>query len=290
VSAGRPPADGAPAAALAHARAARVVLVLGASDTGKTSLVDRLAGALVADGRVVAVVDADLGQSVIGPPTTVGLGRLRGRVGRLADAEVTGLCFVGATSPRSHFRQTVLATRRMTERALREGADHVIVDTSGLVQGEFGRRLKLAKIAAVAPELVVCLEREGECEHIVGPRAWGDRPVVLRLPASPAARHRSPAERRRHRERAFAAYFTGARTVTLDLGRVRLYPPAWGAGLPRAAPVGDVRDVLAGLDDARRRTLGLGLVRAVEPDANAVVVETPVPAAAIAAVRLGARL
>ena len=45
-------------------------------------------------------MDADLGQSDIGPPTTVGLGRVRLPVERLGDAEVVGLYFVGSTSPR----------------------------------------------------------------------------------------------------------------------------------------------------------------------------------------------
>jgi polynucleotide 5'-kinase involved in rRNA processing len=76
---------------LAGAREARIVLVLGARDTGKTTLVTYLAHALLADGGSVVVVDADLGQSEIGPPTTVGLGYLRGRVARLAAPEVAGL-------------------------------------------------------------------------------------------------------------------------------------------------------------------------------------------------------
>ena len=46
-------------------------LVLGASDTGKTTLVETLAGKL-AEAGPVAVVDADIGQSHIGPPATVG--------------------------------------------------------------------------------------------------------------------------------------------------------------------------------------------------------------------------
>ena len=82
----------------------------------------------------VGVVDADLGQSDIGPPTTVGLGRLCPPVERLADAEVLGLYFVGSTSPQGHLLPTVLGTRMMTEKALRLGLDRVIVDTSGLVK------------------------------------------------------------------------------------------------------------------------------------------------------------
>src|SRR5438445_11880821 len=60
--------------ALEAAARARVTLILGTSDTGKTSLTARLAGALAARGERVAVVAADVGQSAIGRPTTVGPG------------------------------------------------------------------------------------------------------------------------------------------------------------------------------------------------------------------------
>jgi len=273
-------ADPAWAAALARARDARVVLVLGESDTGKTSLVAHLADALLRGGRSVAVVDADLGQSEIGPPTTVGLGEFRAPAARLGDAGLQGLAFVGATSPVAHVHPTVRATGRMTERALRLGVDHVLVDTSGLVQGEIGRLLKQHKIERVAPDLVLCLQRDGECEHILGSYPAG-RLLVVRLAAARAARRRSADERRRRRESAFARYFAGARQVECDLGRVLLDEPGW----PGAA-LDDVQDVVVGLDRVDGETLGLGVVRAIDLARRAMLLETPVPADGIAAVRL----
>jgi polynucleotide 5'-hydroxyl-kinase GRC3/NOL9 len=244
----RLPADAAWAPALAAARGARVVLVLGETDTGKTTLVTSVANALLEEGDSVAIVDADLGQSEVGPPTTVGLGRPRAPLDRLADAEVAGLYFVGATSPRDHVAETVLGTRRMTERALALGVDRVIVDTCGLVQGELGRALKQAKIDLIAPDLVLCLQRDGECEPILRPYA-GDRGLtVVRLGPAAAARRRSAEERRQHRERALAAYFAGARPVTLDLGRVVLREPALYAGPPLS--LHETEALAALLDDA----------------------------------------
>ena len=225
-------ADAAWAPALAAARQARVVLALGESDIGKTTLVTALANAFLEEGGSVAIVDADLGQSNIGPPTTVGLGRPRAPLDRAADAEVAGLYFVGAISPREHLAETVLGTHRMTDRALALGVDRVIVDTSGLVQGELGRALKQAKVDLVAPDLVLCLQRDGECEPILLPYTAGRQPTIVRLGPVPDIRRRSVEERRQHRERAMAAYLAGARPVTLDLGRVVLRHPALYAGPP----------------------------------------------------------
>ena len=208
------------------------MLLLGESDTGKTTLVTSLASALLEEGGSIAIVDADLGQSEIGPPTTVGLGRPRAPLERLGDAEIAGLYFVGATSPRDHVAETVLGTRRMTDRALGLGVDRVIVDTSGLVHGELGRALKQAKIELVAPDLILCLQRDGECEPILRPYAGNRQPTIVRLGPAPAARRRPTEERRQYRARAMAAYFAGARPATLDLGRVVLRAPALYAGPP----------------------------------------------------------
>ncbi len=326
-------------AAVARAADARVMLVMGETDAGKTSFTTFLAGALLERGASVGVVDADLGQSDIGPPTTVGLGRLRLPVERLEDAEVVGLYFVGATSPQGHLLPTVAGTRAMVQKALRLGFDRVIVDTSGLVQGELGRLLKQHKIDLVEPDLVLVLQRSGECEHILRPYAAGDRPTVLRLAPAAAGRRRSQEERRQHRERSLQAYLAGSRAVSLDLGRVILRQPALYVGQPlpprqvedlavvlddmvlwaerrgnelvvvtpdplkepqvrqiqkRHEDLGlanysldDFQGVLAGLDDARRETLGLGVVRSIDFAKQTMVVETPVPETEIAAVRLG---
>lgn len=326
-------------AAASRAAAARVTLVIGETDSGKTSFTTFLAGTLLEGGYSVGVVDADLGQSDIGPPTTVGLGRIRAPVERLADAEVAGLYFVGSTSPQGHLLPTVLGTRLMVRKALRLGFDRVIVDTSGLIQGEMGRLLKQHKIDLVEPDLVLCLQRNGECEHILRPYEGGMRPAIMRLASSGATRRRSQEERRQHRERSLQAYFAGARPLSLDLGRVILRQPALFSGQalpprqvedlaallddmvlwaerrgnelvlvtpdplkePQARQIqkrhedlglanyslDDFQGVLAGLDDANRETLGLGVVRSIDFAKQTLVVETSVPEAEVAAVRLG---
>jgi polynucleotide 5'-hydroxyl-kinase GRC3/NOL9 len=214
---------------------AQLTLVIGESDTGKTWLVTRLANAMIARGSTVAVVDADLGQSEIGPPTTIGLGRVARPLTRLSEAEVLALRFVGVTSPARDAVAAVTGTRILVDRARRLGFDKIVIDTSGLVRGDLGRRLKQAKIDVLGPDLVVALEREGECEAILRAYAPASRPRVLRLPAFVPVRRRTPDDRRRHRERALAAHLAGARAITLDLARVVVRTPALFVGTPIGA-------------------------------------------------------
>jgi len=325
--------------AFRRAAEVRVILIIGETDTGKTLFTTGLANSLLARGFRVGVVDADLGQSDIGPPTTVGLGLISQPVERLGEAEVVGLYFVGSTSPQGHLLPTVIGTKRMVEKALALGLDRVLVDTSGLVQGELGRTLKQHKIDLIAPDLLCCLQRSDECEHVLKPYAAGRRPEVLRLAPGPAGRKRSQEERRQHRERTLQAYFHGARTVHLDLSRVVLKHPTlfvgqplqsrqleelsgllddmvlwaerWGSELLLVTPdplkevqirqiarrfedslvvnlsLDDFQGALAGLDNADRETVGLGIVRSFDFAKQLLVIETVVPEASIAAVAIG---
>ena len=270
------------AAAHRAAAAAPVTLVLGATDTGKTTLVTSLAVTLAAAGHAVGVVDADLGQSDVGPPTTVGLGRVRGPIERLADAEIVGLEFLGVTSPARCTRATAEATARLVRRALDSGCDRVVVDTSGLVQGPFGLALKRQKIDRVAPDVLVALQRRDECEPILRLYAERPRPVIVRLPASPTTR-RSPVVRRLARQRALDAHLAGAAPVTLDLLRV----PARPAPPTRALAVIEVDGALVGLDADDGRTLGLGWVIALDVTTARLTIGTNVDGRQIAAVAIG---
>jgi polynucleotide 5'-hydroxyl-kinase GRC3/NOL9 len=270
------------AAALAAVAAAPVTMVIGASDAGKSTLVAHLAAALAAAGHTVAVVDADLGQSDVGPPTTVGLGVIPPGLTYLREAPVIALEFLGVTSPATCMPQTVEATARLVQRARAAGCTRVLVNTSGLVEGPFGRALKRLKIERVAPDLLVVLERGAECEAIVAPYAAARRPAVLRLGAAPTTR-RSAAVRREARHRGLETHLAGATTVTLDLAHVGI----------RAAP--SERDplllpldgVLVGLATREGETLGLGVVRELDVEQARLTVLTRVDIERVATVMIG---
>ncbi len=272
--------------AIRRAARAGVTMVVGESDTGKTTLVTAIANALLARRLRVAVIDADLGQSEIGPPTTIGLGRVHHRLRRLADAEVVALHFVGVTSPAQNLIGAIVGTRRMLDRARAERFAHVVIDTSGLISGALGRTLKQAKIEATDPDLLICLEHAGECDSVVAAYTGGARPEVMRLAAAPAARPRSAAARRRHRRERLRAYFAAARRVVLDPRCVQVRGP--GGEVLAAGPRSRVVEgTLAGLLDRARATLGLGIVREVEAGTGMLHVDATIPATTIASVQIG---
>jgi polynucleotide 5'-hydroxyl-kinase GRC3/NOL9 len=259
-----------------------VVLVIGPAEAGKTTFVARLANAHQARGLSVGIVDADVGQSEIGPPSTVGLGAVRRTLARTGDAETVRFEFVGVTSPGRQPWRTADLTGRLARQA-RVEFDRVVVDTSGFVAGGFAAAVKQRKIAAVDPDAVVAVQRADECEHILRALPAGARARVVRVQAVAGARPRSPAVRRRHRDAAFARHFADARPVVLHTSRVALRSL-------RGEPVAlaDIaRGVVVALHDEHGGTLALGVVAGVDHDAGTLTVHTTRGAREVKGVTVG---
>ena len=189
----------------------------------------------------VAVVDADTGQSDIGPPACVSVGLAAQPPERLSDVPVAASYFVGATSPVGHLLQSVTGARRMADRARELGARTILVDTTGMVGGSAARALKAAKVDLLDPEWVIALQREDEAEHLLAPYRKRKRPRVVRLRPSRAVEVRGPDERRSNRERGFAAALAGGRSAAVPWSSLGAEgtPFLTGAALP-----GHLRDEL----------------------------------------------
>src|SRR5918996_3831818 len=95
-----------------------VIMLLGGLDSGKTSLARRIAAAGLEQQLTIGLLDADVGQTTVGPPTTVGL-----RVIRAAQdlepqslSQADHVAFVGSTSPQGHLLPLVAGTRLLLDR------------------------------------------------------------------------------------------------------------------------------------------------------------------------------
>jgi len=190
----------------------RRILVLGATDRGKSSYCKFLVNALLGAGRTASFVDADIGQKDVGPPATVATIDLDA-ASELAPEKYHALYFVGHISPIAHFLPLVLGTRRMVEAAQGE---FVVIDTTGLVQGK-GRVLKGFQIASLQPDGLVCLERGEELAPI---RHAARHLNILRLRPSHLAAPKSSNARRRAREEAFRSHFQEGRELELSFEEV----------------------------------------------------------------------
>lgn len=206
-------------------------IALGDVDSGKSTFCAILASAQARAGRRVAVVDADVGQSDIGPPAAVSMGIVPGPIERLEEVPASAIDFVGATSPAGHLLQAATSTAIITRKAGAQ-ADLVIVDTTGMIRGGPARALKAAKIALLSPDWLVVLQREEEAEPILAPYRFSKRPQTVRLPVSKDVQRKTFDERRLKRQRKFAEYFGGASTMRLPWSSVALEGSALFSGTP----------------------------------------------------------
>jgi polynucleotide 5'-kinase involved in rRNA processing len=185
-----------------------VVFLLGGIDTGKTTFGVELLRRAAAMGMKGALVDADPGQSTVGPPTTIGLRFVTDPESLSRDGLRTAdrLAFVGSVGPKGHLLPLVAGTTKLVAQA-RAQSDVVVVDTTGLISGLQAQGLKYYKLDLIQPDHVVAFERGGELEPIVGiaKRFTGAR--VIETPVDSEVQPRSPEERVNYREQQFAAYF-----------------------------------------------------------------------------------
>jgi polynucleotide 5'-hydroxyl-kinase GRC3/NOL9 len=185
------------------------VLIIGHTDSGKSTLARYLLGELVGRGLTTALVDADIGQSSLGLPGTIAMRVFRSPED-LSDFTFGSIRFVGTFTPALCIREMIDGTAGMARAAKEEGAQAVLVDTTGLVKGEFGLALKTGKVRALHPRHVIAIEAADEMAHLL-PRLRG---VILhRLKPSRFVRQRSREARVRYRNEKLARYFSRSRAL-----------------------------------------------------------------------------
>jgi len=196
------------------------VFLLGASDTGKTTLGKFLLEKALEKGLRVGYVDADVGQSSIGPPTTMGLSILEKRED-LEELTPFKLYFLGATSPAQWLLRSVVGLRKLMDKALEKGVDFILIDTTGLVTGEVGFQLKFYEIEITSPTDLVAIERGGELEPIL--RAFSGRPKPRQYVILPSekVRRRDLTQRQHYREQKLRLYFKNSDRLNFEKGLLK---------------------------------------------------------------------
>ena len=233
-----------------------VVFLLGAIDTGKTTFGLELVRRASIAGISAAIVDADIGQSTVGPPTTVGLKVVAEsqEVTRQGLRTADSLGFVGSITPRGHLLSLVVATAKLTARARDAGCRLIVVDTTGFLSGINAQRLKFSKIDLIGPELVVAFERGGELEPILGITQRFSSADVIGLPVAADVQPRTVDDRAAFREQQFAAYFsTGA-------SRWRVRPSVFMPTLPPEFDLALLDGLVVGMEDGNGTCVGIGVL------------------------------
>jgi len=202
-----------------------IVFLLGHSDSGKTTFSKRLASLALKNGRKASVVDSDVGQSTIGPPSCIGAQVFN----TVEEADRFGkdfykLYFVGSTSPRGNLLPMVTGTFLLSKKCLKK-TDLVIIDTTGLVLGDYGQTLKYYKVSLISPRHLVLFEREEELRPYKE-RFFPSKNInILTLKMGRSLKKKTFEQRARNREDRFYSYFKEGFQISLDPKNLGGFPP-----------------------------------------------------------------
>ncbi len=251
-----------------------VVLLLGAPDTGKSTMANFMVYKSIEEGVRTAYIDGDLGQSIIGPPTTLGMTCPLEPPADMRGLKWDHLYFIGATSPAGHSLATAVGVKRLVERAKEEGAEMVVVDTTGLVAGAMGFELKFYKIELLNPQHIIAIQRTEEVEHILKGCRRRKGMKIHRLSPSQEVHSRSQEVRWAYRKRKFQDYFQRCARRAISLDAVEFINPE----LPLLTKEGideRLKGRLLGLNDEEYFAIGLGIWDGFDGNSNKIYILTP---------------
>jgi polynucleotide 5'-hydroxyl-kinase GRC3/NOL9 len=243
-------------------------MVIGKVDCGKTSFCTYLINRLIGAKQKVAILDGDLGQSDIGPPCTVAYAFAARPLTELYSLEAENGFFVGVTSPSEAVNKTVEGMALMKKEVLGKGADFVVVNTDGWVEGEAAAQYKSMLAEKLEPDVVLCIQQKDELQPLAA--ALGKfRTAMVESPS--AVGQRSAEKRKNLRELSYAKYLVDAKVKSLPVSHVTVEEKS-----VLSKSDGEERGFLLGLFDSQRRFLGIGVLREIDHSRKTLKVLTSV--------------
>ncbi len=237
---------------LGHSRG--LTVILGDVDVGKSTLCTYLVNTCL-DHRIrTSIIDGDVGQADIGPPTTTSSSTVSTHIFTLQELRPERSYFIGDTSPSSVPDKLVQSIVRL-KNELSAGSEITILNTDGWVREDEAVRHKLQLLNSLQPDLVLGLSLDHELDHILELQKC----PTLRLKASSFARTRTREERKKAREEGYRRFFQNAKHLNLRLNAIKLRmfnAPRQQRIDQASAPNG----TLAGLLDEKGMLLSIGRI------------------------------
>jgi len=274
------------------------IVVMGGTDSGKTSLTTFIINSLLGEGKRTCLVDLDLGQSNICPPTTVGSVLTTKQVPDVYQLKADFIVPVGFTSPSFAKEYHLKKTSELLSYTINEEV-YAVIDCDGWIEGKDAAEHKINLLNVIRPSLVVFLEKSQEKVESYCRDIGIECAVVSK---SEYVHKRDHEARKRLRESSFRRYLKDgsiktiplswlnlstipaeAHNVTINpLQHVKSLIEAYNTQSTNLTPL-DVESlsknkmgVLSYMYDADGRCLGIGLVSDIDSKRNAIKIYSKV--------------
>ena len=201
----------------------KTVIVIGATDVGKSTLCSFLINNMLSQSLTVHMIDADIGQGEIGPPTTIAMATPNHQILSLADLQPRSMIFLGHTSPSQVEDGLIRGVKRL---ATTEKSGLTIINTDGWILGQEAIRFKTKLIRTLKPDLVLAVGSTGEIQTLIEKKI---RYMRVEIPQYVLTRSR--VERSEFRAMNYRRFLEGALSRKLSLDEISLKFPNSKMGL-----------------------------------------------------------
>ncbi|MFQ6064391.1 MAG: Clp1/GlmU family protein [Candidatus Bathyarchaeia archaeon] len=219
------------------------VMVMGEVDSGKTSFCTYLINHALKMKWKAAIIDADLGQSDVGPPSTMGFSRVTMPIKDLFEIEEAEKAhFVGLTSPSQVIYRVMEALVELKKDVESEDVDFLVINTDGWISGEEAVRYKVALAEKVKPDVVAGIQESHELVPILTALK---ETKTLAIDSPSAIKKRSQEKRKVLRELGYKKYLKKAKIRSFPLNWVKVERVLVGTGTsPQAERVKEIEEIL----------------------------------------------
>lgn len=201
------------------------ILFIGETDTGKTGLIKDVANFLIENGNEVYIFDCDIGQSHVGPPTTIGYAKIKNKISGDFYLHPEKFYFVGAITPSSNIIEFITGVSKINQKLLQKEGK-ILIDTTGYLRDRTAICLKINKIEILNPEFVILIEKQIKLEEIERFLKFsGIKFFKIKVPENFPSK--SMEERARYRKERFIEYFREVKVIKIDLEKVYIKIINW---------------------------------------------------------------
>jgi len=256
-----------------------IVMNLGGIDSGKSTLATFIANRAVRAGTTVQMIDADLGQSELGPPGSIAHCQVTRPTTDLFRLNPQSMYFVGDTSPSCVAEDVIRGIRTILD-GVRQLPGMKIINTDGWIDGEAARDFKTELACVAAPDIICALEAQTELDSVIE-ALEAHRMRVRRLEVPTVVKKRDREHRRDLREQVYRKFIGNATIRTLQFDWVKVEDRFYGttSGLESGDILLRLRGfegLLVGLADEEGKFLGVGLLKNIEKGRRVARIRTPV--------------
>lgn len=199
------------------------VIIIGDIESGKTSLTTLIANHAYNEGFKVAVIDADVGQADIGPPTCISLGVLERPILRLSEVAYLRSCFVGSTTPCNNMDKLLTCISKLLRYA-QDLADIIVIDTDGWIKSTEAIEAKINIIKLVDPDYVIILEKTNDiwASRLKNLLSQCKRIKCILLPTPTLVKTRNREFRKTFREHGYSRFLKDLQLLTINLDTIKI--------------------------------------------------------------------